>query len=196
MGEGFQRLGFPDGDSLYARLSTRPIDQAPFVAADERLGTERLRSDVLAGGYRLGEPPSVPLAVIAAAGPLVAEAVTAAQLLADEEVPVVVLDVTSSDRLYRGWRDELRRAGRDARPAQPAHHVADLFRPEERRLPIVTVHDAASHHLAWLGSVFGAPTVPVGVDEFGQSGTIAALYEHFDLLPEQIANSVLVALAA
>ena len=109
---------------------------------------------------------------------------------------MVVLDVTSSDRLYRGWRDELRRAGRDARPAQPAHHVADLFRPEERRLPIVTVHDAASHHLAWLGSVFGAPTVPVGVDEFGQSGTIAALYEHFDLLPEQIANSVLVALAA
>ena len=194
--DGLQRLGFPDGDSLYARLSTRPIDQAPFVAADERLGTERLRSDVLAGGYRLVEPPSVPLAVIAAAGPLVAEAVTAAQLLADEEVPVVVLDMTSSDRLYRGWRDELRRAGRDARPAQPAHHVADLFRPEERRLPIVTVHDAASHHLAWLGSVFGAPTVPVGVDEFGQSGTIAALYEHFDLLPEQIANSVLVALAA
>ena len=56
------------------------------------------------------------------------------------------------------------------------------------------MHDAASHHLAWLGSVFGARTVPVGVDEFGQSGTITDLYEHFDLLPEQIANSALVAL--
>ncbi|MEO1058134.1 MAG: 1-deoxy-D-xylulose-5-phosphate synthase N-terminal domain-containing protein [Actinomycetota bacterium] len=193
--DGLQRLGFPDGDSLYARLSTRPLDQSPFTAADARLGTERLRSDVLAGGYRLVEPDDPPLAVIAASGPVVAEAVAAAQLLADEEVPVVVLDVTSSDRLYRSWRDELRRAGREARPHRSAHHVANLLHPSERRLPIVTVHDAASHHLAWLGSVFGAPAVPVGVDEFGQSGTITELYAHFDLLPEQIANAALVALA-
>ena len=89
--DGLQRLGFPDGDSLYARLSTRPIDQAPFVAADERLGTERLRSDVLAGGYRLVEPPSVPLAVIAAAGPLVAEAVTAALAGLDQGLAVYLL---------------------------------------------------------------------------------------------------------
>ncbi len=194
--DGLQRLGFPDGDSLYARLSTRPLDQSPFAAADARLGTERLRDDVLAGGYRLVEPSSAALAVIAASGPVVAEAVAAAQLLADEEVPVVVLDVTSSDRLYRGWRDDLRRAGREARSRRSAHHLANLLHPAERRLPIVTVHDAASHHLAWLGSVFGAPTVPVGVDEFGQSGTIAELYAHFDLLPEQIANAILVALAA
>jgi pyruvate dehydrogenase E1 component len=58
----------------------------------------------------------------------------------------------------------------------------------------VTVHDAASHHLAWLGSVFGARTVPVGVDEFGQSGTIRELYGRFDLLPDQIVNAALVAL--
>ena len=57
------------------------------------------------------------------------------------------------------------------------------WRRHERRLPIVTVHDAASHALAWLGSVFGARVVPVGVDDFGQSGSIVDLYRHFDLLP-------------
>ena len=55
----------------------------------------------------------------------------------------------------------------------------------------VTVHDAASHALAWLGSVFGQRVVPVGVDTFGQSGSIVELYELFDLLPGQIANAAL-----
>ena len=57
------------------------------------------------------------------------------------------------------------------------------------------MQDAASHYLAWLGSVYGARTVPVGVDEFGQSGTIAELYGVFDLLPEQLVNAALLALS-
>ena len=43
--------------------------------------------------------------------------------------------------------------------------------------------------------MFGAPVVPVGVDGFGQSGSIAELYGVFDLLPEQLVNAALVALA-
>ena len=43
------------------------------------------------------------------------------------------------------------------------------------------------------GSVFGARVVPVGVDDFGQSGSIVDLYRHFDLLPEQLVNAALVA---
>ena len=46
----------PNGTSSYLRLSTRPIDQAPFAAALERLGEDELRRQVLAGGYRLLEP--------------------------------------------------------------------------------------------------------------------------------------------
>ena len=89
----------------------------------------------------------------------------------------------------------LRAAARTGRPATDDHHLASLLGPGERSLPIVTVHDAASHHLAWLGSVFGTRVVPVGVDEFGQSGSIADLYGTFDLLPEQIVNAALVAMA-
>ncbi|MFM9122622.1 MAG: hypothetical protein ACKOQX_07115, partial [Actinomycetota bacterium] len=74
-------------------------------------------------------------------------------------------------------------------------HLGKLLFDAERKLPILTVQDSASHSLAWLGSVFGARTVPVGVDEFGQSGTIAELYATFDLLPEQLVNAALLALS-
>jgi pyruvate dehydrogenase E1 component len=193
--DGLADLARSGGTSLYLRLSTRPLDQAPFAAAEERLGQARMRADVLAGGYRLREPAAGPAAVVlAACGPVLPEALAAAALLDDEGVSSVVLDLTSPDRLYRDWRASLRSAARDARPVAGAHHLATLLAPAERRLPIVTVHDAASHHLAWLGGVFGAPVVPVGVDEFGQSGAIPELYGLFDLLPEQLVNAALVAI--
>jgi pyruvate dehydrogenase E1 component len=191
--DGIARLADPQGDSLYLRLSTRPVDQSPFEAVVERVGDEALRADVLAGGYRLREPSGEAQVVLATCGPVVPEVLAAAAMLDDEGVGSVVLDLTSSDRLYRAWRGELREAGRAARRPRGEHHLTRLLRPAERRLPIVTVHDAASHHLAWLGGVFGAPTTPVGVDTFGQSGTIADLYRHFDLSPEQIVNAALVA---
>ena len=49
--------------------------------------------------------------------------------------------------------------------------------------------------MAWLGSVFGTRVVPVGVDAFGQSGSIPELYGLFDLLPDQLVNAALLALA-
>ena len=192
--DGLQRLVRPDGESLYLRLSTRPIDQAPFTSALERVGAERLRADVLAGGYRLVESSRPAEVVIAASGAVVPEACAAARQLDAEGIAAVVLDVTSADRLYRAWRDDVRGAAAAARPAGDDHPLASLLPVRERRLPIVTVHDAASHALAWLGSVFGTRVVPVGVDEFGQSGSIVDLYRHFDLLPEQLVNAALVAL--
>jgi len=63
------------------------------------------------------------------------------------------------------------------------------------RAPVVTVHDAASHTLSWLGSALGVPEVPVGVDEFGQSGTIDDLYELNDLTSGSIVNAALAALS-
>ncbi|MFM7870138.1 MAG: pyruvate dehydrogenase, partial [Actinomycetota bacterium] len=93
------------------------------------------------------------------------------------------------------WRTELRAAGRAARSAGETFHLATLIEHYERSLPIVTVHDAASHHLSWLGGVFGTRVHPIGVDEFGQSGTIADVYGLFDLQPAQIVNAALVAIS-
>ena len=191
--DGLAALGAPGGGSTYLRLSTRPIDQSPFAAAAARLDADALRADVLAGGYRLREPDGAPAVVLATCGPVVPEVLAAAEHLDGEGVPALVLDVTSPDRLYRAWREGLRDAARRAAPAGDDHHLARLLGTAERSLPIVTVHDAASHHLAWLGAVFGARTVPVGVDGFGQSGSIPELYGVFDLLPEQLVNAALVA---
>ena len=123
------------------------------------------------------------------------EVVAAAALLADEGVAANVIDVTSLGRLYAGVAltacAPRARTGTAPTGDQPP---GPLLPAAERGAPIVTVHDAASHALAWVGSVFGAPVVPVGVDAFGQSGTIADLYGVFDLLPEQLVNAALVAL--
>ena len=123
------------------------------------------------------------------------EAVAAAKLLEAEGINAVVLDICSPDRVYRGWRNAQQTATRHGVTTRDVGHFGALLKQTERRLPILTVQDSASHSLAWLGSVFGARTVPVGVDEFGQSGTIAELYGTFDLLPEQLVNAALLALS-
>ena len=72
----------PTAGRLYLRLSTRPIDQAPFVARRRARRRRRLRADVLAGGYRLREPVGGPAdVVLAACGPVVPEVLAAAAVL-------------------------------------------------------------------------------------------------------------------
>ncbi len=192
--DGLRDLGSPLGASLYLRLSTRPIDQAPFDAAIARLGGEQLRSDVLAGGYRLISPTRPADVIIAASGAVMPEAVAAVAELEEEGVTAALIDVTNLGRLYRGWADSRRDAVNGARRASNDFHLAQLFQPDERRLPIISAHDSASHTMAWLGSVFGQRTVAVGVDDFGQSGTINELYGLFGLRPQQLVTAALVAL--
>ncbi|MGZ4591462.1 MAG: transketolase-like TK C-terminal-containing protein, partial [Actinomycetes bacterium] len=183
-----------EGASAYLRLSTRPLDNAPFEAARARYGDdEALRRSVLAGGYRLVvSDVDGPVVNLAASGAVLPEVLAAAAELADEGVRAHVVDVTSLDRLYAGWRTSLRDSVRCA--SGPARFVllGALF-PE--RGPVVTVHDAASHAMAWLGSALGVPAVPLGVDAFGQSGTVRDLYELHDLSAGSVVNAALAALA-
>lgn len=193
--EGIKQLSRTDGLSMYLRMSTRPIDQSPFEQALERMGESALRSDVLAGGYRLMEPGSGESLIIAASGPVMPEVLAAAAQLDDEGVAATVVDITSLDRLYRGWIDSLGLATDTATVPTAFGHLGSLIHPDERSSPIVTVHDAASHSMAWLGSVFGQKVVPIGVDRFGESGTIEELYGSFGLLPHQITTAGLVAVS-
>jgi pyruvate dehydrogenase E1 component len=63
------------------------------------------------------------------------------------------------------------------------------------RAPVVTVHDAASHTMSWLGSALGVPAVSLGVDTFGQSGAVSDLYRVHDLDAGSIVNAALAALS-
>lgn len=197
--DGLDRLTAPEGDSLYLRLTTRPIDQQPFNDAISRIGRDGVRAGVLAGGYRLVEPhPSLenaPLVHLVASGAVMPEVVAASSLLADEGVAAPVIDVTSADRLYRSWQRSLRIGVLSSTvPDVDGCTLGSLFAPEARHAPIVSVHDAASHALAWIGACFGAQVVPIGFDVWGQSGTIDDLYEHLGFQPEQIVNAALAAL--
>ncbi|HEX9991408.1 MAG TPA: 1-deoxy-D-xylulose-5-phosphate synthase N-terminal domain-containing protein [Acidimicrobiales bacterium] len=199
--DGLARLTDREGgESLYLRLTTRPLDQSPFEAARQRLGDEALRAAVLGGGYRLvdasGDPGRAgqPVVHLFASGAVLPEVLAAADELAGEGVAANVVEVTSLDRLYRGWQQAMRSAVGAAAPAGDGFHLASLLPPGERRAPIVCVHDAASHAMAWLGSVFGAPVVAAGVDTFGQSGPRDHLYGLHGLDAGAIATAALVAL--
>jgi pyruvate dehydrogenase E1 component len=169
------------GLATYLRLTTRPVDQRPLARALARHGPAALRRQVLAGGYclldRADAPPSArpalgpdaPPVLIAAVGAVLPEAIAAADYLWEEGVAVTVLNLTSPRRLFEAWR------------AGGAEALAGLIPPEARRAPILTVQDGAAHSLAWLGSVYGAPVTPLGVDTFGQSGARADLYRRFGL---------------
>jgi pyruvate dehydrogenase E1 component len=191
--EGVRDLSEVSGSSLYIRMSTRPIDQSPIDDAGRRIGETELRRQIVAGGYRLVEPGSGETLIVAASGPVMPEVLAAADLLADEGVASVVLDITSLNRLYSGWADSFSSATRASAMPDGAGHLERLILPDERSAPILTVHDAASHSMAWLGSVFGQRVVPIGVDRFGESGTIEELYEAFGMLPHQIMTAGLIA---
>jgi pyruvate dehydrogenase E1 component len=186
--------------AYYLRLTTRPIDQSPFAAARARIGDAVLRRAVLAGGYRLVDawhanpdlPPDSPVVNIVGTGAVLPEVLAAADELRSEGVAAHVVDITSADRLYRAWQRTLRQGVRTATTPSTPGALRACF-PD--RAPIVSVHDAASHSMAWLGSALGVPAVPLGVDGFGQSGSVPALYAAHDLDPGSIINGALAALS-
>jgi pyruvate dehydrogenase E1 component len=120
------------------------------------------------------------------------EVLTAAAELAEEGVAAHVVDITSADRLYTAWQRTVRQGIRTATTPSVPGALRTIF---PHRAPIVTVHDAASHSLSWLGSALGMPAVSLGVDAFGQSGTVADLYRANDLNPGSIVNAALAVLS-
>jgi pyruvate dehydrogenase E1 component len=195
--DALDQLSRPDGASSYLRLSTRPIGQQPFADALERLGEDTLRRLVLAGGYRLVDAVADgrPGVTIVTTGVMAPEALAAAAELDGEGVLASVVHLTSPDRVYRSWRTGLVRSAAAARVVRAPSHLHDLVPAEQRAWPIVSVHDAASHSLAWIGSAVGTRQYALGVDRFGESGTIADLHELTGIDTGSIVNAALLALA-
>ena len=201
--DAIDQLAAPGGTSTYLRLSTRPIDQAPFAAALERYGEDTLRRHVLAGGYRLHEPAASarpaaddrPAVTIVSSGAMAPEALAAATELDDEGVAAAVVHLTSPGRTYRSWRAAYSAAVGAATVVRAPSHLHLLVPGEERQRPVVSVHDAASHSLAWLGSALGTRQLALGVDRFGESGTIADLYDATGISAGNIVNAALLAIS-
>jgi pyruvate dehydrogenase E1 component len=167
------RLGRPDGESAYFRLSTRPIDQS--------LAGTPPRELVLAGGYPLRRARGRPRVTLVGMGAVLPEVLRAADELGDD---VDVICLTSADLLFRALRA---RAGfGDSSPA-----ILDELFGADRAAPLVTVLDGDPHALAFLGAVNATPLTPLGVTRFGQSGDLAEVYEHHEIDAEAIVGAAL-----
>jgi pyruvate dehydrogenase E1 component len=190
-----------DRFASYLRLTTRPIDQSLSQPVLDRLGEDGWREAVLAGGYRLLEarsaaepvPDDSPMVQIVVAGAVVPEAIEAVRRLHHEEVAANLIVVTSAERLAAGMHGHRLEAIRRWTPDETGH-LARIIPAAERRAPIVTVADTASHAMSFVGSAFGAPVVPLGVDHFGQSGTIPDLYAAEGIDADHIVEAALLAL--
>src|SRR5262249_2201635 len=96
-----------------------------------------------------------------------------------------LLAVTSADRLNAGWTAAGRARERGLVHAQS--HIERLLGGLPRHCSLVTVLDGHPATLAWLRPVAGHRRRGLGVEHFGQTGTIADLYHHYGIEANSIA---------
>ncbi len=166
-------LGDAAGGSVYLRLSTRPVEQKLRVIDDA------LRHDIIQGGYWLRKPGPNCEVVVAYTGAVAPEAIAAVGLLAEDRRDIGLLAVTSADRLKAGWTAACR--AREAGDDEAFSHVEDLLADLPPHCAMVTVLDGHPTTLSWLGAVRGQKLRPLGVEQFGQTGSIADLYRTYGI---------------
>jgi pyruvate dehydrogenase E1 component len=161
------------GGSVYLRLSTRMVDQL------KREMTPQLESDIINGGYWLRKPGPNAQVIVAYTGTMAPEAIEAVGMMGEDRRDVGLLAVTSADRLNAGWTAAQR--AREAGLSHASSHVERLLAGIPSHCGIVTVIDGHPATLGWLGSVHGHRTRSLGVEHFGQTGSIADLYRHYGI---------------
>jgi pyruvate dehydrogenase E1 component len=177
----FDHMQANDGGSVYLRLTTRSIEQAPRILSPEQ------RSGVIEGGYWLRKPsPSTALA-IAYMGALAPEAHVAVQSLLERNPGMGVMAITSPDRLYSDWKAaQTRRSAGDREAVSPIERLLDAL---PRDAALVSVLDGHPLTLSWLGAVQGNPIQPLGVERFGQSADLPDLYRIHGIDAAAIVNA-------
>lgn len=161
------------GGSVYLRLSTRSIDQV-----NRQIGP-RLSEEIVNGGYWMRKPgPNVEVVVVYT-GAVAPEAIEAIGLMGEDRRDVGLLAITSADRLNAGWTAAQRARERGLIHAKS--HIERLLEAIPPHCRLVTVVDGHPATLAWIGSVHGHRIRPLGVEHFGQTGTIADLYRHYGI---------------
>jgi pyruvate dehydrogenase E1 component len=161
------------GGSVYLRLSTRPVEQI------ERTMTPELAQQIVDGAYWLREPGPNAQVMVAFTGAVAPEAIAAVGLMAEDRRDVGLLAVTSADRLNAGWSAAQR--ARERGLVHARSHIERLLADVPPHCGIVSVLDGHPATLAWLGAVAGHRTRALGVEHFGQTGSLAELYRHYGI---------------
>jgi len=161
------------GGSVYLRLSTRPLEQP------KRLSSADWTRDVIDGAYWMRRPGPNCEVIVAYSGVIAPEAIEAVGLMAEDRRDVGLLAVTSTGRLHAGWMAASR--AREQGVFDARSHVEKLFADVPTNCAIVTVLDGHPATLSWLGAVKGNRVRALGVEQFGQTGTLADLYRHYGI---------------
>jgi pyruvate dehydrogenase E1 component len=161
------------GGSVYLRLSTRPIEQI------KRAMTAELSQAIVDGAYWLRRPGPNCQVVVAYSGAVAPEAIQAVGLMAEDRRDIGLLAVTSADRLNAGWTAAQR--ARERGLVHARSHIEKLIADVPSHCGIVSVLDGHPAALAWLGAVQGHRVRPLGVEHFGQTGSIPELYRHYGI---------------
>ena len=98
-----------------------------------------------------------------------------------------LLAVTSPDRLHRGWLAA--QSQRQTTANRPKAAIERLLAPLDSSSQIVTVVDGHPSILSWIGSVHGHPVRALGVERYGESGSLSELYEAFSLNSDSIVKA-------
>ena len=178
MNYGFNYLQDENGGSIYLRLTTRSIEQ-PL-----RDINHELKQNVIKGGYWLRKPGPNPEIIIIYQGVVASEAVEATALLGERFKDIGVLGITSSDNLFHDWKNKYLSNEKNNKNS----HIEDLLKIIPKDTKIVTVIDGHPMTLSWIGSVFGHKIIPLGVDKFGQTGSLNQLFSEFAIDSESICN--------
>ena len=161
------------GGSIYLRLSTRPVEQP------QREMTGDLRQGIIDGAYWLRKPGPNAEVVVAYTGAIAPEAIEAVGLMAEDRRDIGLLAVTSADRLNAGWTAAQR--ARERGLVHARSHVERLLDDVPAHAGIVTVLDGHPATLSWLGAVHGHRVRGLGVEHFGQTGSLPDLYRHYGI---------------
>ena len=170
------------GGSVYLRLSTNPIEQPGMRSCNI------FKEDVIKGAYWMKKPgPNCEL-VLAYQGVIAPEVLSAAGKIGEYRKDIGVLSVTSADRLNAGWTSAQKARTLGVKSAKS--HIETLMEDLPRHCVIITVIDGHPATLGWLGSVYGHSTIALGVEHFGQTGSIKDLYKYFGISESCIINTV------
>src|SRR4051794_18810766 len=138
-----------------------------------------LRQAIIDGAYWMRKPGPNCQVVVAYTGAVAPEAIEAIGLMGEDRRDVGLLAVTSADRLNAGWTAAQRARERGLVHARA--HIERLLDEVPGQCGIVTVLDGHPATLAWLGGVRGHRVRSLGVEHFGQTGSILELYRHYGI---------------
>ncbi len=171
------------GESVYMRLSTKSLRQAPVDITPE------WRQQVLSGGYWLrdyrvaADYATTPHIHLFASGAMLAKALAASDAAYEDGIYANVINITSVDQLFRGWMQW-------CEGERHAGYLDTLLPLGDRHTPAVTLLDGHPLALGWLGNLLQAPVRALGVTSFGESAALPDLYHKHRIDADAVLGAV------